>query len=410
MTNRPRLRIAVAPGPFKGSLTAEQAAACIARGLRKGLPRVSTVLVPMADGGDGTLDAVVKGTGGHRVICRASDPLQRRIRAAFGVTGDGRTAIVEMAAASGLVLLQPRERDPLRTTTRGTGELICRALDLGVSRILVGIGGSATNDGGAGMARALGVRFLDRQGRDLPEGGGALEGLWRIDASGLDPRLSGVGVDVACDVVNPLVGPRGAARVYGPQKGATPQMVAHLDRGLRRLAIVIRRDLGHSVRDVPGAGAAGGLGAGLMAFLGARLRRGVDIVMEAVGLERKLRGCDLVITGEGRLDGQTAYGKAPAGVARLASRMGVPVVVIGGCIGPDARRVLSAGVDAYFSALQEPVEESQLAARGPGMLTDCAEQIGRLLRLGWEKPRGWRAGKCPTTCAGSGSRLRRAPV
>jgi glycerate kinase len=285
-----------------------------------------------------------------------------------------------------LALLQPQERNPLHTSTSGTGDLIRAALDRGVRRILVGIGGSATNDGGVGMARALGARFLDRRGRELSEGGGSLGRLARIDLSGLDPRLKAVKVDVACDVDNPLLGPRGAARVYGPQKGATPLMVKKLDAGLKRLAAIIRKDLGTDVARLPGAGAAGGLGAGLVAFLKGRMQPGVEIVIEVVELERKLAGCDLVITGEGRLDGQTVFGKAPAGVARVARKLGLPVIAICGSLGADAGKVRAIGIEACFSALEEPVSESDLRRRGPGMLERCAEQVGRLLALKLNAP------------------------
>lgn len=375
------LRIGIAPNAFKGTLTAARAARCIERGLRKAVPHASFVSVPMADGGEGTARTIVEATGGRWMSRRVSDPLGRRIPAQFGLTGDGRTAVVEMAAASGLVLLAPRERNPMLTSTRGTGELIRAALDHKISRLLVGIGGSATNDGGMGMARALGVKFLDARGCELPEGGGSLQRLARIDITGLDPRLQRVQVEVACDVDNPLSGPRGAARVYGPQKGATPAMVRQLDAGLKRLAAVIRKDLGIEVAKLPGAGAAGGLGAGLVAFLDGRMRSGVDIVMDAVDLPARLAGCDLVITGEGRLDGQTLSGKAPAGVAKVARKLGIPVIGICGSLGADAGKLAEAGITVCFSALEELMPEAELARRAPGMLERCAEQVGRLLVL-----------------------------
>lgn len=375
------MKIAIAPNAFKGSLTAAAAAACIERGLRKALRGLSFVRLPMADGGDGTLLAIVAATGGRCVSCRVSDPLGRKTRSMFGLTGNGRTAVIEMALASGLALLKPHERNPMLTTSRGTGDLIRAALDRGVGEIVIGIGGSATNDGGMGMARALGARFLDGRQRELPDCGGALARLARIDLSGLDARLKRTTLSVACDVENPLCGPRGAARVYGPQKGANPVMVKQLDAGLKRLAGVLREDLGVEVANLPGAGAAGGLGAGLVAILKARLRPGVEVVTHAVDLERKLAGCDLVITGEGRLDGQTVFGKAPAGVARVARRLGIPVIAICGSLGPDAGNARAAGITAFFSALEEPVAEADLPRRGPGMLERCAEQVGRLLAL-----------------------------
>lgn len=372
-------RIVIAPDSFKGSLTALQAATCIEHGFRRVLPHVSIEKVPMADGGGGTVRAIVEATRGRMVTCRARDPLGRRVRSSFGVSGDGKTAIIEMAAASGLVLLKPRERNPMLTSTCGTGDLIRRSLDHGVRAILIGIGGSATNDGGMGMARALGARFLDSQERELPEGGGTLRTLHRVDVSGLDPRLKRVRVHVACDVRNPLFGPRGAARVYGPQKGATPAMVRQLDDGLRQLAKVIRRDLGLDVAGIPGVGAAGGLGAGLVAFLGGVLRPGVDLVMDTIELERRLRNCDLVITGEGQMDGQTVYGKTVSGVARLAKKRGIPAIAICGCIGAGAEKMLSHGVTAYFSASEGPLNEATLSRRAPALLTRCAERVARLL-------------------------------
>jgi len=373
--------IGIAPDSFKGSLTAREAADCIERGLKSVLSNISVRKIPMADGGEGTVYAIVEATGGRLVWKTVRGPRRQRVRAAYGITGDGRRAIIEMAAASGLALLKPRERNPMVTTTFGTGELIRDALERNVTRILVGIGGSATNDGGVGMARALGIRFLDNAGRPLPEGGGTLRKLAKIDMSGLHPRAAEVVFEVACDVDNPLVGPRGAAQVFGPQKGATPAMVRELDAGLRRLASVTRRDLGVDIADTPGSGAAGGLGGGLMAFLRAKPRSGVDIVSESVDLAHKLKGCHLVITGEGRMDGQTVFGKTPVGVARVARKLGIPVIAIPGSVGRDVGSVHGIGIEAYVSALQETIPEEDLAARGPAMLEDCAAQVGRLLAL-----------------------------
>lgn len=375
------MKIAIVPNAFKGSLTALQAATCIERGLTKALPDLSTIKIPMADGGDGTVLAIVEATGGKKMKCWISDPLGRRISSAFGLTGDGRTAIIEMALASGLALLKPKERNPLRTSSRGTGELIRAALSLQVREIIIGIGGSATNDGGVGMARALGIRFLDARKHEFADSGGALTKLAHIDMAGLDARLKNTTISVACDVDNPLCGPRGAARIYGPQKGATPAMVEQLEAGLKRLAEVIQKDLGVKVAKLSGAGAAGGLGAGLVAFLNARMRPGVDIVTDVIDLESKLAGCDLVVTGEGRLDGQTAFGKAPAGVAKVARKLGIPVIAICCSLGPDAGQVRAFGIEAFFSALEEPVTEAELPQRGPGMLERCAKQVGHLIAL-----------------------------
>jgi glycerate 2-kinase len=374
-------KVAIAPDSFKGCMSAMEAASCIEAGLKRALVGVACRKIPMADGGEGTVQAIVDATGGTFMKRTVSDPLGRRIKATFGVSGDGKTSVMEMAAASGLALLAPRERNPSKTSTYGTGELMRHALGLGVRKILIGIGGSATNDGGTGMARALGVRFLDARGQVIPDGAGSLDKVASIDMTGLDPRLKSVDVEVACDVDNPLTGRHGAAQVYGPQKGATPAMVKRLDAGLRHLAGVIKKDLGVAILRTPGSGAAGGLGGGLMAFVGGRLRPGVDIVIDSVKLARKLKGCDLVITGEGRMDHQTAFGKTPAGVAKTAKAQGLPVIAICGCLGKNPEVVHTIGIDAFFSALEEGVSEEDLPKRGPIMLTNCAEELGRLLAL-----------------------------
>jgi len=380
MPTRP-LTIVIAPNAFKGTLTALQAATCIEAGLKAGLPRVHTIKIPIADGGDGTLHALVHATGGKLLKARIHDPLGRPITATWGLSGDRTTAILEMATASGLALLKPAERNPLITRTDGTGELLRHALDRGVKKILLGIGGSATNDAGTGAARALGARFLDNRNRDLPPGGGALAGLHRIDLSHLDPRLATTDIEVACDVTNPLTGPRGASRIYGPQKGATPAMVRHLDAALRNFAHILRRDHHRNIDKIPGAGAAGGMGAGLLAFTPARLRPGINIVLDAVRLRDQLKHADLVITGEGRLDPQTAHGKAPAGVARIAKSLGIPCIALCGSLAPNAHQHLPPGLLAAFSALEEPMDEFALKKRSPAMLTTTAHQLACLLSL-----------------------------
>jgi glycerate 2-kinase len=326
------MRVLVAPDKFKGTLTAAQAAEAIAEGWRRADPAADLEIVPMADGGEGTLDALVAALGGERHSERVTGPLGDPVVAEFAVVGspDGPMGVVEMARASGLGLISPARRDPRRATTRGTGELILAAARSGVRRILVCIGGSATNDGGAGMAQAVGIRLLDERGAEILPGGAALLELARIDVSGLDPSVRNVRFDVATDVDNPMTGPNGASAVYGPQKGASPDDVAMLDQALGHLAAVIHRDLGVDVRSIPGAGAAGGLGAGLVAFLGAHLRPGVDLVMDALGLRRRLEGADLAITGEGAFDRQSSHGKAPAGVLRAAAEARVPVIVLCG--------------------------------------------------------------------------------
>jgi glycerate kinase len=375
------MKVAIAPDSFKGSMTAMQAAECIERGLKRALKGVTCRKIPMADGGEGTVRAIVDATGGKFITRTVQDPLGRKIRSAFGVSGDGRTAVIEMAAASGLALLKPSERNPMKTTTLGTGELIRHALSLNVKHILIGIGGSATNDGGMGAAQALGVCFLDARGKKLDPVAGSLKKLDHIDISGRDRRLKYVKVEVACDVDNPLTGPHGAAKVYAPQKGATIVMVKELDAGLKHFASIVKRDLGVDIETVPGSGAAGGLGGGLMAFLNGKLRPGIDIVIDSVKLAKRIKGCDLVITGEGRLDHQTAFGKTPHGVAKVAKQAGLPVIAICGSIGKDPRIVYTIGIDAFFSALEEPVKEEDLPKRGPAMLENCAEQVGRLLAI-----------------------------
>lgn len=377
------MKVVVAPDSLKQCLGAAQVARAIARGLARVGGEAEVVLVPMADGGEGTVEAVVEATGGRRVPATVTGPLGEPVEAAFGVTGDGAIAVIEMAQASGLALLRPGRRNPLRTTTYGTGELIAEALAREVGTVIIGIGGSATVDGGAGMAQALGVRLMDHSGRELGWGGGELARLARIDLGGLDERVWGVRFRVACDVTNPLVGPRGAARVYGPQKGATPEMVETLEQNLRRFARIVERDLGASVAGLPGAGAAGGLGAGLVAFLKAELASGVEVVAEAVGLAEKMAGADLVITAEGQLDGQSAFGKTPVGVARVAQAEGAAVVALAGRLGPEAERVLDCGIDAYFSVADGPLGEEESMARAEELLAQAAEQVFRLwLRAG----------------------------
>jgi glycerate 2-kinase len=326
------MRILIAPQEYKGTLTAAEAASAMADGSRRAMPDADLTVLPLADGGPGTVEALVGATAGSIRTTTVRGPLGAPVEAAWGLLPDG-TAVIEMAAASGLVLVTEAERDPRMATTYGVGELIRAALDAASPRLIAGLGGSATNDGGAGMAQALGARLLDDSGEELPPGGGALARLARIDVSALDPRIAETETLGATDVRNPLVGPEGASIVYGPQKGATPDVAKEMDRALRRYADVIESDLGVRVADVPGAGAAGGLGAGLIAFLRASIRPGIEVVAEAVQLTERIRESDLVLTGEGKLDGQTGYGKTVAGVARLAQREGVPVFALPGALG-----------------------------------------------------------------------------
>jgi glycerate 2-kinase len=326
------MRILVAPDKFRGTLTARQAAEAVATGWRRTRPQDRLDLAPMADGGEGTMSALVDALHGDVARVTVSGPREDPVDAAFGLAEavGGRVAIVEMASASGLELLSDRRRDPRLTTTRGTGELIAAALDREPTRLIVGLGGSATNDGGAGMAQALGVRFRDEQGREIAGGGLALAELAHVDITGLDRRLSGVTCVAATDVDNPLTGPAGASAVYGPQKGVSADDIVVLDRALAHLAAVVQRDIGVDLRDEPGAGAAGGLGFGLMAFLGAHIRPGVDVVADALDLHARMAAADLVITGEGKLDGGSLRGKVPAGVLRLGRELSVPVAIVCG--------------------------------------------------------------------------------
>ncbi len=349
------MKIVIAPDSFKESMTALQAADAIERGWKQVLPDGEFVKVPMADGGEGTVQSLVDATNGSIRKRSVTGPLGTQVDAFYGILGDGKTTVIEMAAASGLHLVPAEERNPLVTTTKGTGELILAAVEEGAENIIIGIGGSATNDGGAGMAQALGARLLDKSGTDLQPGGGSLANLERIDISQVDDRLKSVSFMIACDVNNPLTGEKGASAVFGPQKGATPEMVRTLDQNLGHYAGIIQRDLGKDIETIPGAGAAGGLGAGLLAFLSAELRPGIDIVIEASGLEDKVSGADLVITGEGKIDSQTIYGKTPIGVAAVAKKYDIPVIAIAGFAGPDADVVFDHGIDALFSIVPGPV-------------------------------------------------------
>ncbi|PWC45857.1 glycerate kinase [Azospirillum sp. TSO22-1] len=376
------MKIVIAPDSFKESLSALEVATHIESGIREVYPEAVCVKLPVADGGEGTVEAMVAATGGRTIRVPVTGPLGEPVNAFYGLTGDGRTAVIEMAAASGLMLVEPARRNPMATTTYGVGELIRAALDQGARRFILGIGGSATNDGGAGMVQALGVRLLDGRGRDIGFGGGCLDTLERIDAAGLDPRLAECRIDVACDVDNPLFGPAGASAVFGPQKGATPAMVRQLDANLGHYAAVIRCDLGVSVADVPGAGAAGGLGAAMVAFLGAELRPGVDIVTTAVGLDAVVADADLVITGEGRIDGQTIHGKTPIGVARVAKRHGKPVVGIAGCLTPDVGVVHAHGIDAVFSVLYRPCTVAEALAGAADNVRQAARNVAAAIRVG----------------------------
>ncbi len=349
------MKIVIAPQAFKGSLSALQAADAIANGAQRVFPDAQLTRVPIADGGDGTLDALINATGGTFHEAKVTGPLGSPVDARWGVLGDGMTTVIEAAQACGLALLSENERDPLTTTTYGVGELIKHALDAGYRKMLIGLGGSSTNDGGAGLAMALGARLLDANEKPISHGGQALLNLATIDVSGLDPRLNGTDLIIASDVTHPLCGPTGASTTFGPQKGASPEDVTILDSALAHLAGIVERDIGVDVLDMPGGGAAGGMGAGLVAFLGAKIEWGADIVCGAVGLDGHLANADLVITGEGRLDWQTAYNKAPVAVARLAAERSIPVLGVAGSLGPGWRGFYKEGFTVLSGMVSKTV-------------------------------------------------------
>lgn len=375
------MKIVIAPQDFKGSISAQKVAEAIASGIRRVLPDAETVMVPLSDGGDGIVDALVYSTGGKIMTTKVTGPFGKKVMAKWGILGNKVTSVVEMSKASGITLVPKGKLNPLTATTYGTGELIRSALDVGCRKLITGIGGSATNDGGTGMAQALGVKFLDSEGQELPWGGAALINLSRVDISRLDSRLAKCQVMVACDVANPLCGEEGASMVYGPQKGATDEMCQRLDAALSHYAEVLKRDLDVEVKDMPGAGAAGGLGAGLVAFLSAELRSGIEIVSEAVGLDNYLKGASLVFTGEGRIDTQTLFGKTVSGVAERAKRLKVPVVAIVGEIAGDSREFYAHGIDAVMSITPGPVSLRKAMSNAEKLTADAAERALRLILI-----------------------------
>ena len=378
------MKIVIAPDSFKESLTSYEVASELEAGLKRVWPDAEYVKVPMADGGEGTVQSLVDATGGRIVKCAVTGPLGQKVLASYGILGDGRTAVIEMAEASGLPLVPRAERDPMRATTYGTGELLADAIKRGAEDVIIGIGGSATNDGGVGFAQALGVRFLDERGAliEEPLGGGRLDEIYAIDMTHIHPGLANVTISVACDVTNPLTGDRGASAVYGPQKGATPEMVQKLDRNLGHLSALLKRDLHVDVAERPGAGAGGGIGAGLMAFTNATLKRGVELVVAATKLDEHMKGATLAITGEGRVDFQTAFGKTPSGVAAAAHRHEVPVVAIGGGLADDANGVFLHGIDAISSAVASPMPLDVAMEKARQYLRDAAERVARLIVVG----------------------------
>ena len=375
------MKILVAPNAFKEALSAKEAGEAIKGGLLRALPNSDIVVLPIADGGDGTIEVLVEATNGEFIEKEVTGPLGERVVAKFGILGDGETAVIEMARSSGLALVPKEKRNPAITTTYGVGELIRSALERGAKRILVGIGGSATNDGGAGMAQALGAKLLDKDGNELPFGGLALKDLASIDISNFHPLAKECEVIVMADVKNPLCGPEGASYVYGPQKGGTKELIEELDRALFNFAQVIKRDLGKDILNLPGAGAAGGLGGGLVAFLNARLRPGIDVVLEILNIEERLKGVDIVISGEGKIDGQTIFGKGPAGIAKKAKEKAIPVILLGGAVDEDADILRKEGlVDASFSITRGPITLEESIRQTREQLEWISYQIGGLVK------------------------------
>lgn len=374
------MKIVIAPDSFKECISAKEACIAIQKGFEKIFEEGEYILVPMADGGEGTTEALVDSTDGAIYKVETTNPIGEKRISKFGILGDGKTAIIEMAQASGLELISKEKRNPMVTTTYGTGELIKSALDKNIETILIGIGGSATNDGGAGMIQALGGKLLDKDGKEIGFGGGELSKLHKIDLSNLDERLKKVKIIVACDVDNPLTGERGTSYIFGKQKGGTPEMLKILDNNLKHFAKIIKKDLGVDVETISGSGAAGGLGGGLMGFLSAELKKGIDIVIEYSKLEEKIQGADLVITGEGSIDSQTRFGKTPYGVAKVAKKYNIPVIALAGNIGKDVDILYDYGFNAIFPILPrvETLEEALL--QGKENLEKTSENIARLIK------------------------------
>jgi glycerate kinase len=379
------MKIVIAPDSFKESLSALEVCNAIEAGIYKLLDKVEIVKIPMADGGEGTVETLVEATNGVIERVTVIGPLGTPVSSFFGILGDGKTAVIEMASASGLPLVPNSKKNPLISTTFGTGQLIKHALDRGCRDFVIGLGGSATNDGGVGMAQALGGAFLDKDQQEVGFGGGALYNIEKVDLSGLDSRIDECNFRVACDVTNPLCGESGAAAVFGPQKGATPEMILTLDENLQHLATLIKRDLGIDVADIPGAGAAGGLGAGLISFCGAELNSGIDIVIETIKLKEKISGASLVITGEGQMDFQTCSGKTPYGVAMASKEQGIPVVAIVGSIGVGAEKMFDYGINSIFSIVDKPMSVEDSITNASALVTAAAHRIMRLLAINLHK-------------------------
>jgi glycerate kinase len=378
------MRIIVAPDSFKGSVSAVGTANAMEKGIKAVFPDAEVIKVPIADGGEGTVEALVTATDGQMIHQDVVGPLGDIVQSYWGILGDGKTAVIEMAAASGLPLVPNDRKDPRVTTTYGTGQLIKAALDKGLEKIIIGIGGSATNDGGCGMAQALGGKFLDADGHELSYGGAALANLEQVDLSRLDQRLKHTMIIVACDVDNPLCGPKGATAVYGPQKGATPEMIMELDAALNNFASKVGKVTGKDVAAYPGAGAAGGLGAGLLFFSNATLRPGVEIILETTGFESLVKSAQFVITGEGRTDFQTAFGKAPVGVAKLAKKYNVSTLCLSGGLGQGYEDVLEQGIDGLMSIVPGPISLDECIGHGAGFIEMGAKRLCQIVKAGMQ--------------------------
>jgi glycerate kinase len=375
------MKILVAPDSFKGSLKAMEVAKNIKIGINRVDPKIKTDLLPIADGGEGTVQSLVDVTDGKIIEKEVTGPLGNKVNAFYGVSGDNKTAIIEMAAASGLPLVPKDKRNPLKTTTYGTGELIVSALNHGVEKIIIGIGGSATNDAGVGLVQALGAQILDKQGKQIDFGGGNLNQIEKINLKSVDSRLDDIEILVACDVDNPLFGENGAAYVYAPQKGADKEIVELLDQNLRYFNKVTIQELGKNTNKIPGAGAAGGLGAGLASFLNAELKPGIEIILEYINFEERMDGVDLIITGEGMFDGQSIYGKTPIGVSHRAIQNDIPVICVAGTLGKEVEKVLDHGINAYFSIIDRPAELKDIIEITPDLLSNLSKQIIRSILI-----------------------------
>ncbi len=375
------LVIVLAPDSFKESMTAKEVCVAMERGIKKVNSNIQCIHVPMADGGEGTMQSLVDATGGEVYSLEVVGPLGNKVKAEYGILGNGEIGVLEMASASGIHLVSLEERNPLITTTYGTGELIKACLDRGVKKLLIGIGGSATNDGGVGVIQALGGRLLDKEGNELGFGGGELEKLDRIDLTNFDRRLKDVVIEVACDVSNPLCGENGASYIFGPQKGASVEMIKILDNNLKHYAKVIKEQFDKDVLEIAGAGAAGGLGAGLMVFLNGNLKKGIEIVIEYSGLEKKVKNCDMVWTGEGSIDFQTQYGKTPLGVATVAKKYNKPVVALAGRVGDDIDILYEKGIDSIFGIMRGVTTIDEALKNGKENIERTSENIARLMEM-----------------------------